>query len=181
MLVEAEVWTVAHTEQGNVVLIKPLGSESAVPIFVGQIEAQSILIGLGNVPMPRPLTHDLFLNVLEEGKIILERVEIIGFKDDTYYAQIQLKHGIKKLVIDARPSDSIALAVRKKCPIFISEDIVNETGIPLSSFSVENQDLSKIKKGKLEKDLKYAVETENYEEAAKIRDQLDQFEKHSDS
>ncbi len=181
MLVEAEVWTVAHTEQGNVVLIKPLGSDSAVPIFIGQIEAQSILIGLGNVPMPRPLTHDLFLNILDESKIILERVEITDFKNDTYYAQIQLKHGIKKLVIDARPSDSIALAVRKKCPIFISEDIVNETGIPLTSFSVENQDLSKIKKEKLEKDLKYAVETENYEEAARIRDQLDQFEKHSDS
>lgn len=181
MLVEAEVWTVAHTEQGNVVLIKPLGSDSAVPIFIGQIEAQSILIGLGNVPMPRPLTHDLFLNVLDESKIILERVEITDFKNDTYYAQIQLRHGIKKLVIDARPSDSIALAVRKKCPIFISEDIVNETGIPLTSFSVENQDLSKIKKEKLEKDLKYAVETENYEEAARIRDQLDQFEKHSDS
>ena len=181
MLVEAEVWTVAHTEQGNVVLIKPLGSDSAVPIFIGQIEAQSILIGLGNVPMPRPLTHDLFLNVLDESKIILERVEIVDFKNDTYYAQIQLKHGIKKLVIDARPSDSIALAVRKKCPIFITEDIVNETGIPLSNFSVENQDLSKIKKEKLEKDLKYAVETENYEEAARIRDQLDQFEKHSDS
>ena len=181
MLVEAEVWTVAHTEQGNVVLIKPLGSDSAVPIFIGQIEAQSILIGLGNVPMPRPLTHDLFLNVLDESKIVLERVEIIDFKNDTYYAQIQLKHGMKKLVIDARPSDSIALAVRKKCPIFISEDIVNDTGIPLSNFSVENQDLSKIKKEKLEKDLKYAVETENYEEAARIRDQLDQFEKHSDS
>jgi uncharacterized protein len=181
MLVEAEVWTVAHTEQGNVVLIKPLGSETAVPIFIGQIEAQAILIGLGSVPMPRPLTHDLLLSILDESKIALERIEIMDFKNDTFFAQVQLKHGIKKMVIDARPSDAVALAVRKKCPIFISEDVVNNTGIPLSSFSVGNQDLAKIKKDKLEKDLKYAVDTENYEEAAKLRDQLEQFDKHSDS
>ena len=61
MLVEAEIWTIARTDQGNAVLVRPIGSESAVPIFIGQLEAQSILIGLGNVPMPRPLTHDLFL------------------------------------------------------------------------------------------------------------------------
>lgn len=181
MLVEAEVWTVAHMEQGNVVLIKPLGSDSAVPIFIGQIEAQSILIGLGSVPMPRPLTHDLLLNILDESKITLERVEITAYKNETYFAQLQLKHGIKKVTVDCRPSDAIAMAVRKKCTIFISENIVNETGIPLSSFSVENQDLSRIKKEKLEKDLKYAVDTENYEEAARLRDQLEQFNKHSDS
>jgi bifunctional DNase/RNase len=63
MLVEAEIWTIARTEQGNAVLIRPIGSESAVPIFMGQLEAQSILIGLGSVPMPRPLTHDLFIKI----------------------------------------------------------------------------------------------------------------------
>ena len=63
MLVEAEIWTIARTDQGNAVLVRPIGSESAVPIFIGQLEAQSILIGLGNVPMPRPLTHDLFITL----------------------------------------------------------------------------------------------------------------------
>jgi bifunctional DNase/RNase len=66
MLVEAEIWTVVRTDKGNAVLVKPIGSERAVPIFIGQLEAQSILIGLGSVPMPRPLSHDLFISVLEK-------------------------------------------------------------------------------------------------------------------
>src|SRR5512137_854689 len=65
MLVPAEVWTVAKAEQGNAVLVRPLGLDVAVPIFIAPLEAQSIMIGLGSVKMPRPLTHDLFLTTLE--------------------------------------------------------------------------------------------------------------------
>ena len=78
MLIEAEIWTVARTDQGNAVLVRPIGSDYAVPIFIGQLEAQSIIIGIGNVPMPRPLTHDLFLNVYN-GLPISSCVEPIRF------------------------------------------------------------------------------------------------------
>ncbi|RKX74965.1 MAG: hypothetical protein DRP87_15690, partial [Spirochaetes bacterium] len=124
MLVEAEVWTVARTDQGNAVLIRPVGGDVAVPIFIGQLEAQSILIGMGNVPMPRPLTHDLFLSVLERMGITIERVEITELKEGTFYAQLILNRNGETVVIDSRPSDSIALAVRDKCPIYISEAVV---------------------------------------------------------
>ena len=80
MLVEAEIWTVARTDQGNAVLVRPLGAELAVPIFIGQLETQSILIGMGNVPMPRPLTHDLFLSLLKELEVELDRIEITSLK-----------------------------------------------------------------------------------------------------
>ena len=125
MLLEAEIWTVARTDQGNAVLVRPSGSEVAVPIFIGQLEAQSILIGLGNVPMPRPLTHDLFLSVLEQVHVTVKRVEVTALKNDTFYAQLILEQNGQEIIIDARPSDSISLAVRVKCPVYIEESVVD--------------------------------------------------------
>ena len=91
MLVPAEVWTVAKAEQGNAVLVRPLGLDVAVPIFIAPLEAQSILIGLGSVKMPRPLTHDLFISVLESLESSVNRVEITSLKDSTYYAKLILE------------------------------------------------------------------------------------------
>lgn len=219
MLVEAEIWTVARTDQGNAVLVRPLGAEMAVPIFIGQLETQSILIGMGNVPMPRPLTHDLFLSLLKDLSAELERIEITSLKEGTFFAKLILLQNEKKIVIDARPSDAIGIAVRKKCPIFIAEAVVDEAGIPLSSITeqtieaqgdqppeegeepetgetpphssggtaehsidqVFNQPPTHSSKGdsekkRLEKALEKAVNEENYEEAAKIRDQLKELD-----
>ena len=144
ILVEAEVWTVARTDKGNAVLVKPIGSEVAVPIFIGQLEAQSILIGLGNVPMPRPLTHDLFLSIADKMNVTLDRVEITELKDGTFYARLVLKHDGKKIVIDSRPSDSLGLAVRVKCPIFIAESIVDEAGISINLIICNFQGIMRI-------------------------------------
>ena len=91
MLVPAEVWTVAKAEQGNAVLVRPLGLDVAVPIFIAPLEAQSILIGLGSVKMPRPLTHDLFITVLESLESSVNRVEITSLKEGTYYAKLILE------------------------------------------------------------------------------------------
>jgi bifunctional DNase/RNase len=179
MLVEAEIWTVARTDQGNAVLIKPIGSETAVPIIIGQLEAQSILIGLGNVPMPRPLTHDLILSVLSQFKVNLERIEITALKDETYFAQLVLRLKGTRIVIDARPSDSIALAVRQHCPIFIAEDVVEEAGIPISTISDQDKSIINPKEKEhqeLNAKLEKMIELENYEEAAKIRDRLKEIE-----
>ena len=130
MLVPAEVWTVAKAEQqGNAVLVRPLGLEVAVPIFIAPLEAQSILIGLGNVKMPRPLTHDLFLTVLESLETSVNRVEIISLKEGTFFAKLVLDASGSEIAIDARPSDCLALAVRVKCPIYIDESVVDEAGI----------------------------------------------------
>ena len=117
MLVEAEIWTIAHTEQGNAVLVKPVGSDVAVPIFIGQLEAHSILIGLGGVPMPRPLTHDLVISFVEKLDALIEKVEITDLREGTFYSRVLLRQGARRLVIDARPSDALGLAVRSRCPI----------------------------------------------------------------
>ena len=181
MLVEAEIWSIARIGQDNAVLIRPVGSEIAVPIFIDPYQTQSILIGLGNVGMPRPLTHDLLLSILEILQVAIERVEITSLKDGTYYAQIIIRRNDDTLIIDSRPSDSIAIAVRLKCPIFIAESVVEEAGSEISAITgegeVEEEQKEIVSKGKsrkdlLEEQLQKAVEDENYEEAAVVRDML---------
>lgn len=181
MLVEAEIWTVARTDKGNAVLVKPIGSERAVPIFIGQLEAQSILIGLGNVPMPRPLTHDLFITMMEKLNATIERVDITELRDGTFYARIVLKQGLKKIVIDSRPSDALGITARIHCPLYIAEAIVEEAGIAINLIteaepSAEMPDPAEIEKTRLEEELQRAVEEENYEEAARLRDKINQLQ-----
>ncbi len=177
MLVEAEIWTVARTDKGNAVLVKPIGSERAVPIFIGQLEAQSILIGLGNVPMPRPLSHDLFVTMMEKLNSTIDRVDITELKDGTFYARIVMKQGLKKIVIDSRPSDALGITARIHCPLYIAESIVEEAGIAINLITEEEPtgdvpDSEDVERNRLEKQLQKAVDDEDYEEAARLRDRI---------
>jgi uncharacterized protein len=194
-LVKAEIWTVARTEQGNAVLVRPIGSEIAVPIFVGQLETQSILIGFGDVAMPRPLTHDLLLDLMKHLGADLLRIEITDLKDGTFYARLVLlgpeEMGGQEFTVDARPSDAIALAVRKKCPVYIAENIVDTAGVSVNLIvdaaaghvseteeagrSSGNKDREAERRA-LEAELERAVAAEEYERAAAIRDLLSAME-----
>jgi len=180
MLVPAEVWTVARAEEGNAVLIRPVGSDIAVPIIIGQPEAQSIMIGMANHQMPRPMTHDLLLSVVKHLSATVSRVEITELKEGTFYARRVLNRNGKDVSIDSRSSDCIALAVRIKCPIYIDEHVVDEAGV---SVNIITSSAESYKSGKedelkqLKEQLKQAVDEENYEEAAKLRDKIDEIEK----
>ena len=202
MLVPAEVWTVAKAEQGNAVLVRPLGLDVAVPIFIAPLEAQSILIGLGSVKMPRPLTHDLFITVLESLESSVNRVEITALKEGTYYAKLILDSSGSEIAVDARPSDCLALAVRVKCPIYIDEAVVDEAGISVKMVEEKNRELKvsdvrgegaeepetppvaeaaaastdSSEVSALKKLLDSAIEEENYEEAARLRDRIRELE-----
>ncbi|MFW5827226.1 MAG: bifunctional nuclease domain-containing protein [Alkalispirochaeta sp.] len=184
MLVEAEIWTVARTDKGNAVLVKPVGSDRAVPIFIGQLEAQSILFGLAGVPVPRPMTHDLFISVLEKSNTSVERVEVTDLKDRTFYSRLILKQGLKRIVVDSRPSDSLGIASRVHCPVYIAESIVDEAGVAVNLISEDEVQLQSDTdtggdqgpqgdpRSDLEEQLQKAVDEENYEEAARLRDKL---------
>lgn len=175
MFVEAEIWNVAHTDQGYAVLVKPSGHDAVVPIFVGQMEAQSILIGMGDIPMPRPNTHDLFLSGLSQAGYIVDKVEISEIKEGIYYSNIYLKKLEELIALDSRPSDSLAIAVRADCPVFISEEVIEESAVSLQYINEKSQDLNadfNSRRIKLEKELEEAVKLENYEAAAEIRDKL---------
>ncbi len=134
-LVRAEIWTIARTDQGNAVLIRPIGSEIAVPIFIGQLETQSILIGFGDVTIPRPLTHDLMISLIKRLGAELLRIEITDLKEGTFYARLVLQSTLideSEFTLDCRPSDALALAVRLKCPVYISEQVVQEAGVSVN-------------------------------------------------
>jgi len=201
MLVPAEVWTVAKAEQGNAVLVRPLGLDVAVPIFIAPLEAQSILIGLGSVKMPRPLTHDLLITVLEHLEASVNRVEITALREGTYYAKLVLESSGSEIAIDARPSDCLALAVRMKCPIYIDEAVVDEAGISVKMVEERNRGAKQEESSEqarettdaaamaeipplaqeaemagLRKRLDAAIEEENYEEAARLRDRIRELE-----
>lgn len=180
MLVPAEVWTVARAEEGSAVLIRPVGSDIAVPIIIGQPEAQSIMIGMADHSMPRPMTHDLLIAVVKQLRASITRIEITELKEGTFYARLIINSAGKDVSIDSRSSDCIAIAVRVKCPIYIDEHVVDEAGVSVniitnsteSSKSGKDDQIKKLK-GLLDQ----AVEEENYEEAAKIRDKISDIEK----
>ena len=177
LLVEAEIWTMVRTDKGSAVLIKPLGSERSVPIFIGQLEAQSILIGMGSIELPRPLTHDLFIEMLKEMNIVIDRIEINDLAEGTFFARIIVRQGKKKYSFDSRPSDAIAIAIRVSCPVFIAEYIIDEAGIPISM--IGDNDRVSVNRSMLEElqhALAAAVKEENYEDAASIRDRIREIE-----
>jgi len=188
---EAEIMTVARTDKGTAVLVRPVSADRAVPIFIGQLEAHSILIGLGKVPMPRPLTHDLLLTIMEHAKFNMERVDIWNLKEGTFFARICVKHGVKRHELDARPSDALALVARTGTPLFISKAIVDEAGIPVNMISEQTvgEETNETSTGEsettiditedpvyrrisLQHQLDQAIATEDYEEAARLRDSL---------
>jgi bifunctional DNase/RNase len=139
-LVEADIWTVAQTEQGNVILVRPKHAMVAVPVFVGALEAQSILIGLGKVDMPRPLTHDLMLSVLSRLAAALLRIEIYDLKEGTFFARLIVESPQGELVFDARPSDAMALAVRCNAGVYIAESIIEDVGVPVDMIRDASQE-----------------------------------------
>jgi bifunctional DNase/RNase len=197
-MVEAEIWTIARMEQGNAVLLRPLGSEISVPIFIGQLEAQSILIGYGEVVVPRPLTHDLLLNLLRHLGLELIRIEVHDLRDNTFYARLILtgqKYSEKNpLILDSRPSDAFALAVRRKCPVFIAEKVVEQAGVSVDlviessgenggesgeielGMSPEEPKFPETRREILQMELEKAVAAEEYERAAEIRDIITLFD-----
>lgn len=190
-LVQAEIWTVAKTDQGNAVLVKPIDGDKAVPIFIGPLEAQNILLGLGEVEIPRPLTHDLLLHLLSDLETKLLRVDIHSFSEGTYYSNLILEHRGRRLEVDARPSDSLALAVRADCPIFIAVDLVDESGVSLEQLKQASVDSDgeegddepeqeptarDAELADLRRRLEIAVAQELYEEAARLRDEITRLE-----
>lgn len=176
-----EIWSVIQTNQGNAVLLRPQNLEIAVPVFIGTLEMQSILIGKEGISLPRPLTHDLFLDMLGRLNLVIKKVELYDLKDNIFHSRLLITGGEytneNPLVIDSRPSDAFALAVRKRHPMFISSMVIDQAGIPLDFFidALEKNDDDDVHDDKhriLLEQLELAVAGEEYERAAEIRDIL---------
>ncbi len=161
------------------------GKKRRLPIIIGSFEAQAIAIELEKMKPSRPLTHDLFKNFAETFNIIIDEVIIYKFSEGIFFAKLICFDGSKKIEIDSRTSDAVALAVRFKCPIYTYESILKAAGIVLQDESKEpspeefseqkkydDGEFSQMNMKELKDMLSQAISEEAYEKASKIRDEI---------
>ena len=176
----SEIWSILKTSHGSAILLKPKEKEVAVPIFIGALEMQSILIAKEGLSLSRPHTHDLFINMLSNVNLTVKKVEVYALIDDVFHARLIITGGEytkeNPLVMDSRPSDAFAIAARKKCPIYLSASVIEQTGVPISFFVSDLEDVPEDRHSSLREQLKQAVAEEEYEQAAEIRDLLKMLE-----
>lgn len=126
-----------------VVVLEDIEKTRLVPIWIGVNEGNAIALEMQGEKFPRPLTHDLIVNMLKLLDAKIEKIVISDLKENSYYAVIHLKTGEKMFEIDARPSDSLALAVRLRCPIFIDEKVLKKC--PLIDSTITEEEAEKFK------------------------------------
>ena len=122
-----------------IVLLKAVDSNKFLPIWIGHPEAAAILMRLQGASTPRPMTHDLLVDILGEVETKCVQVAVTELRDNTFFATITLNAGGREIEIDSRPSDALALAVRSGAPIFAAEDVIAESAIEFEH-EVEEQD-----------------------------------------
>jgi uncharacterized protein len=182
----------SQTQSGAyaLVLIEEEG-ERRIPIIIGGFEAQSIVIKLENLDPPRPLTHDLFKSFADEFQISVTEVFIYKLEEGVFFSKLVCSNGVREYSIDSRTSDAVALALRFACPIYITEEILEKSGITVSStdsitrnpdddealFEPEVTKYGSNTDEELYKMIDEAVKTEDYERAASIRDELEKRKK----
>ena len=122
-----------------IVLLKAVDSNKFLPIWIGHPEAAAILMRLQGASTPRPMTHDLLVDILGEVETKCVQVAVTELRDNTFFATITLNAGGREIEIDSRPSDALALAVRSGAPIYAAEDVIAESAIEFEH-EVEEQD-----------------------------------------
>ena len=107
-----------------IILLRDAGGHKVLPIWVGAFEANAIALQIENVSTPRPMTHDLLKNVINDLKASVKKIVVSDLKDNTFYALIYIDVNGEMVAVDARPSDAIALALRARAPIFVEESVI---------------------------------------------------------
>jgi bifunctional DNase/RNase len=169
-------------------ILKEVNGDRRLPIIIGAFEAQSIALEMEGIKPPRPLTHDLMKNIIDQMGVALMEVIINDLRDGTFFAQLALDSPTTNHEVDSRPSDAIALAVRYGVPIFVSETVMHEASF-LPDQEVEGEEkkptetnppkklLPKMTRlEQLRDELRETIEKEDYERAAKLRDEIRRFE-----
>ena len=175
----------AVTTDAYALLLTESEGDKTIPVIVGQAEAQSILVALKHVEMPRPLAHDMFISSLKAFGIRIENVMIYKFERGIFYSEICMRdtyNDNREVVIDSRTSDAVALAMRCHAPIFASSDVVDATGVVLEQFKKNENDsdneedvdlvelpLERYSIAELSRMMQKCADNENYERALEIK------------
>jgi bifunctional DNase/RNase len=180
--------TASHSQSGSFTLV--LGETEGrrrLPIIIGMFEAQAIAIELEKITPNRPMTHDLFRSFSKEFDFTVEHVLISDMREGVFYAKIVCQGAYKRVEIDARPSDAVAIAVRFEAPVYCSIPVMEEAGIEEAEDtdggevrSAREKNTAKKKEPslkdfsleKLNQLLEKAIQNEDYEKAARLRDEI---------
>ena len=187
------VYTQALGGTYSLVLTEDSGQKRRFSVLIGESEAQSIALKLNNAKSPRPLSHDLMNSIINMLEAKLLKVVIYDMVNDIFYSELYLLHAGKSIVVDARTSDAVALAVRSNAPIYINSDILDIVGTVIepeadmddksempASVNLDNLTndiLTRLPEAKLQELLDQAIKEERYEMAAMIRDEME-YRKH---
>jgi bifunctional DNase/RNase len=130
-MIPVHIHSLGLDEQNNqpVLMLREDDGHRVVPIWIGHPEAMAIMLAVQGIEPPRPLTHDLMMRLVEATGFVLERIEITRVDEGTFFASIVLRSEARTIAVDARPSDSLALAVRAGCPVFIDDEVMRISGI----------------------------------------------------
>ncbi|MBS1624481.1 MAG: bifunctional nuclease family protein [Bacteroidetes bacterium] len=199
--IELEIIALSHSvtqSHSFAVVLGEVDGTRRLPIVIGGFEAQAIAVALDNMKPSRPLTHDLMKTVCDTFGLELQYIYISKLLDGVFYSNLVFSNSIETVEIDSRTSDALALAVRFECPIYVNEDILEEAGVEADaamegSSTVTEGDLEKrieeltsvsaaqpgastnysnMTAEELNEALQHAIENEDYERAARIRDEL---------
>ncbi len=129
--VEVRIYSIATSQTESIIFLDEIEGTRILPIWIGPMEAQAIAIRLSGYPSPRPMTHDLLFSVIKTLGLTVNRVTITDIVENTYYSQLHLADpdGGNLHLVDSRPSDAVALAVRFGCPIYINEKVFQKTQV----------------------------------------------------
>jgi bifunctional DNase/RNase len=149
MLIEMKVTglTIDPITNTPIVILKDLKENKAIPIWIGLFEASAIATELEKITFSRPMTHDLFNECLKMLNVIINKIEIVDIRNNTFFANIYMSREGQAFTIDARPSDAIALALRARAPIFIDENVIEKSRSV--DFGMKITDLDKLKEDKI--------------------------------
>lgn len=184
-MIPVKIAGLSLSNMGFVVLLRGEHDPRTLPIFIGGAEAQSIAVFMDKVAIPRPLTHDLFKNVLDCVECRLKRVVISDLVEGTFYAIMVLEHDGIEAEVDARPSDAVALAIRCSAPIYVMRKVMDQAGILLEDktsggehkpHGVKHEERQVSPLQNLKAQLEEAISKEKYEDAARLRDEIRKVE-----
>jgi uncharacterized protein len=164
-----------------------VGGSRRLPIIIGAFEAQAIALELEKIQPPRPMTHDLLRDLFDAVEADVTDVVIDDLREGTFFAKIRYVAGGKEHQLDARPSDAVALAVRADAPIYVIAAVLEEAGIPAEDEEMpsmakattepEEERGPRSRLDRMEDQLQKAIDSEDYERAAQLRDEIDRLKK----
>ena len=126
-----------------IIILKDVQSDTMLPIWVGAYEANAIALEIEKIAPPRPMTHDLLRNLIVELGVRVERVVVTSLRDNTFFAVIEMRNSDgDRMVLDSRPSDAIALALRADCPIFVDMEVIKASRNTIPTEESEEQEIS---------------------------------------